>query len=168
MLASRHSSGVRIEEEWAATVGVRGVYHPAVGCAVRQLVEDHAVGLVEAEVLARRIVGERQVATGVEGAAVEERAVLLRRARVGGRSGVPEVALDGGLARLPALAEENGDGDGRKDADDDDHDQELDEGEASFIPLNLVKLVEPLDEKAKHTLSSLLVCLWSAFTYVLP
>jgi hypothetical protein len=33
------------------------------------------------------------------------------------------------------------------------HDQELDEGEASLIPLYLVKLFEPPGEKLKHTLS---------------
>ena len=32
-------------------------------------------------------------------------------------------------------------------------DEELDEGESSLVPLYLVKLLEPLGEKLKHTLS---------------
>ena len=62
----------------------------------------------------------------------------------GSLGGVPRVGLTGGEVGLLPLGEEGGDRDGGEDADDDDHDQELDEGEASLIPLYLVKLLEPL------------------------
>jgi hypothetical protein len=48
------------------------------------------------------------------------------------------------------------------------HDQKLDEGEASLIPLLLVKLPEPLGEKVKHTLSLSVGCLLSASNIVKP
>src|SRR5215213_11929665 len=86
-----------------------------------------------------------------------------------GRLGrVPRVGLTGGEVGLLPLGEEHRDRDGSEDPEDDDHDQELDQGKASLIPLYFVKLLEPLGEKLKHTLSLSVDCLRSASTYVLP
>src|SRR5215213_6460114 len=125
-----------------------------IGGGPSHIVKVHVVGLVKAE---RRDIGHRS--TGHVATAV------LDGARRCGGGGVSQVALGRSLPRPLPLLEERRYRDGGEDADDDHDDQKLDEGEAPLIPLYLVKLLEPLDEKLKHTLSSSVGCLRSASTY---